>query len=155
MAKKEVSVLDKVKEMGLEGELYTEETGISEETGELPKVGNQPLIVAVINSTRKSKLMLHECKARGIPLATVITEEKFHEEPLKRIIKIVKDEIAKDNKFQVMYLPISNTDFNKNPKEWNELRGILQHKYELNVNFYFDGHDDQEISNRVFAAGIE
>lgn len=152
----EITLQDKIEELNIsKDELFPEETGRDEETGEFPQVGNQPRIMAIINSTRKSKLMLYECKNKGVSISTVIPEEKFHEQPLKLIPKIVKDEAAKDNKYQVLYLPISNTDFNKNAKEWNELRGLLQHKYNLSVNFYFEGHDDQEISNRVFAAGIE
>ena len=154
-AAKEITIQDKIEDLGIKKEeLYPEEVkgrDISEES-DVPK---QPRIIAIINSTRKSKLMIYECKQRGLEITTVITEEKFHENPLKLIPKIIDKEKAQGNEYQVLYLPISNTDYNKNSTEWVQLRGLLVNQKNLSVNYYFDGHDDVEISNRVFAAGIE
>lgn len=147
------TVMDKLNDLGVtKDQLYSEGNPDVDEEADKPK---QARIIAIINSTRKSKLMIAECKQRGLELATVITEEKFHENPLKLIPKIIDQEKAQGNEYQVLYLPISNTDYNKNSNEWVQLRGLLVNQKNLSVNYYFDGHDDKEISNRVFAAGIE
>lgn len=104
-----------------------------------------PRILAVVDDGKRSKLMLRELKDRGVKF----TEQKADLKDVKKaVLDIVKD---KKDSVDVVYLPVTNTDYNKKSAEFSQLRAEAG----VTIAYYFDGHDDQEISNRCFRLKIE
>ncbi len=104
-----------------------------------------PKVLAIVDDGKRSKLMLRELADRGIDFVEIKANFKELEKEVPKIVEKNK------NQTNVVYLPVTNTDYNKN----SQLYANIKQNAGMPVNLYFDGHDDQEISNRCFRLKIE
>lgn len=124
-----------------------DKTLITNKDTEITPVFSGPRVLAIIDDSKKSKLMLIKLKERGVNIASEIKADLSKN---KDILDVVKSEKEKGNEYQVIFLPITNTDFNKNSQGFLELRRECP-----TVNFYFQDHDDVYIANQIYLNKIE
>ncbi len=108
------------------------------------EVSKTPKVLAIVDDGKRSKLMLRELADRGIDFVEIKANFKELEKEVPKIVEKNK------NQTNVVYLPVTNTDYNKN----SQLYANIKQNAGMPVNYYFDGRDDQEISNRCFALKI-
>lgn len=103
---------------------------------------DQPSVLVIDTGDVKSQIMFKQLEQRGIKPKSVITVD--NKNLVKEVKEVIKAEKEKDNDYQVVYIPVTNTDINKN----NDILNIRLAN--IGVNFYFDGHEDQYIANEKF-----
>lgn len=108
-----------------------------------PEPTAQPVILAIDDGGKRGAIMLKELEARGRKPTTIIKIE--NKDIVKEVVEAWKSEEKKGNIYNVVYIPVTNTDMNKN-KEIINIRNV----HNLPASFYFDGHDDQYIANEAF-----
>lgn len=103
---------------------------------------DQPSVLAIDTGDVKSQIMLKQLKERGIEAKSIVKVEGKN--LVKEVKEAIKAEKEKQNDYQVVYIPVTNTDINKN----NDILNIRLAN--IGVIFYFDGHEDQYIANEKF-----
>lgn len=108
-----------------------------------------PRVLAIVDDSKKSKLMLAELKERKV---NVVSEVKVDfKDIVKAVNDTIKSETSKNNEYQVVYLPVTNEDYNKRAAEFTELRS----KTLIPINLYFQDRNDVDIANKAFTRKIE
>ena len=108
-----------------------------------PEPTDQPVILAIDTGDVKSQIMLKEMESRGRKPTSVIKVD--NKDIVKEVAEVVKAEKDKGNEYNVVYVPVTNTDINKDSKILD-----IRNVHDIKANFYFDGHEDQYIANQKF-----
>lgn len=110
-----------------------------------------PRVLAIVDDSKKSKLMLAELKERKVNVVTTAKADLQSKDIVKAVKDVIKSESDKNNQYEVVFLPITNTDFNKNVADFSKIRA----ESGLPVNLYFQDREDVDIANKAFVRKIE
>ena len=151
MAKKdkEVTVLDKIKELGLEDELPKEQP--FDEEDDPPQV-NKPKSILFSKDDFKSKLMIQELKQRDFH--NIVTIAPIGKDLIRSVLDKLKQEKESDNVYTIAYLPLSNDDINRDEskieKEIREINISVKEGLGLDTKVlaYFGDREDGEINGK-------
>lgn len=111
----------------------------------------KPKVLAIVDDSKKSKVMLAELKERKVDVVTEAKADLQSKDIVKEIKDVIKSEKSKNNEYDVIYLPVTNTDFNKRSADYTQIRA----QSEITVNLYFQDREDVDVANKAFVRKIE
>jgi len=105
-------------------------------------------ILAILDDSVVSKFMIRDMANKGVAAKTEVKTKDISD--VEAVQKLIIAEREK-NQYDTVYLPVTNTEFNKNSNKYTKIRN----ESGVSVNFYFDGHDEEEVIKRANLQGIK